>query len=319
MTQNRALLPVGFKDTLLNEAAKEAEIVASLLASFRQGGYALVKAPLVEFEAGLLARQSQTLANQTFRLLDPNSRQMMAIRADITPQIARIAKTRLNDEPRPLRLSYAGEVLRVTGEGLHAERELTQAGIELIGEHAADADLEVIQLAVNALKKLGLDELGIDLCLPMLSSALLQAYDFPESSAKALLEAIERKDVASIAALTESHRALGKILDACVRGGQAEGALKNFQSLALPASAKHWIATLTQIIKTLGGQPGLTLTLDPLEKRGFTYHSGVSFSIFSKAGQELGRGGRYQITGFGEPEDAVGFTLSVNTILRIIG
>ena len=111
----RALLPAGLRDVLPPDAGFEAGVVEHLLGSLAGHGYERVKPPLVEFEESLLAGAGAAMAGATFRLMDPASQRMMGVRADITPQIARIAATRLAGAPRPLRLSYAGEVLCLVG------------------------------------------------------------------------------------------------------------------------------------------------------------------------------------------------------------
>ncbi len=125
---NRALLPPGLGDALPPDAEFEAGVVARLLESFASHGYERVKPPLVEFEESLFAGAGAAMAGATFRLMDPVSQRMMGVRADITPQIARIAATRLAAAPRPLRLSYAGEVLCVAAGQLRVEREFVQVG-----------------------------------------------------------------------------------------------------------------------------------------------------------------------------------------------
>ena len=116
--ERNALLPAGLRDVLPSDAAFEAEIVERLVAFLAARGYDRVKPPLIEFEDGLLSGAGVSVAPQTFRLMDPVSQRMMGLRADITPQIARIAGSRLAQASRPLRLSYAGEVLRVRGSQL---------------------------------------------------------------------------------------------------------------------------------------------------------------------------------------------------------
>ena len=128
-----ALLPAGLSDLLPPDAENEAASVAALMEVFASHGYERVKPPLLEFEDGLFAGAGAATADQTFRLMDPESQRMMGLRADTTPQVARIASTRLAAAPRPLRLSYAGQCLRVRGNQLAPERQIGQAGIELIG------------------------------------------------------------------------------------------------------------------------------------------------------------------------------------------
>ena len=127
---NRALLPAGLHDVLPREAAFEATIVERLMAEFALNGFERVKPPLIEFEASLLAGPGAAMATQTFRLMDPVSQRMLALRPDMTLQVARIATTRLANEPRPLRLSYGGQVLRVKGSQLRPERQFGQVGGE---------------------------------------------------------------------------------------------------------------------------------------------------------------------------------------------
>ena len=132
----RALLPAGLSDLLPPDAAFEASVVDRLTAAFEAHGYERVKPPLVEFETSLLTGAGGAMAEHIFRLMDPVSQRMMGLRADMTPQVARIAATRLKNAARPLRLGYAGQVLRVRGSELKPARQLGQVGVELIG--AAD-------------------------------------------------------------------------------------------------------------------------------------------------------------------------------------
>src|SRR6266436_5105765 len=128
-----ALLPGGIYDLLPPEAEIEAAGTARLMGVLSAYGYERVKPPLVEFEETLLSEAGAAMASDTFRMMDPISHRMIGVRADMTPQVARIAATRLAHKPRPLRLSYAGQVLRVKGSEMRPERQIGQAGAELIG------------------------------------------------------------------------------------------------------------------------------------------------------------------------------------------
>ena len=156
------LLPNGLRDALPPEAGEEARVIDRLLGVFHANAYDRVEPPLVEFEQSLLDGPGQAVSPQMFRLMDPDSQRMMGVRADITPQIARIAATRLARAPRPLRLSYAGQVLRVRGNQLRPERQFAQVGVELIGAPALGADVEVVVLAAEALSAVGISEICID-------------------------------------------------------------------------------------------------------------------------------------------------------------
>src|SRR5690349_12993362 len=155
LPNNPALLPAGLRDLLPPDAEAEASAVQALMETFAAHGYQRVKPPLLEFEDSLLAGSGAAVAEQTFRLMDPDSQRMMGLRADTTPQVARIATTRLANAPRPLRLSYAGQCLRVRGGQLAPDRQAGQAGVELIGCDSPAADAEVVMVGWEALASLG--------------------------------------------------------------------------------------------------------------------------------------------------------------------
>ncbi|NDF11840.1 MAG: ATP phosphoribosyltransferase regulatory subunit [Proteobacteria bacterium] len=314
--KQNTLLPAGFRDSLLSEAEQESYAIAKLLEQFSCYGYRQVKPPMVEFEHSLLTGEGQGMKAQSFRLLDPGSRHMMALRADMTLQIARIAATRIADEPRPLRLSYAGEVFRVQGEGLFADRAITQVGAELIGVSDAAADAEAITLAAQSLEALGVEDIHVDLSLPSLPLVLLESVT-KKSQQKALLAAIAKKDYDTLGRGGD----IGKTLLALVEcAGDSTSALKELARIKLPERAKKLVRELENLIGLLETQlPTTSITVDVLERRGFEFHTGISFALFSSANtNELGRGGRYLIRASGGDEPATGFTIILNNVLRIL-
>ncbi|MBI5163427.1 MAG: ATP phosphoribosyltransferase regulatory subunit [Magnetospirillum sp.] len=308
----RALLPAGLRDILPPDADHEAGVVGQLMAHFASQGYERVKPPLIEFEDTLLDGAGAATSGQTFRVMDPVSQRMMGLRADITPQVARLAATRLGGAPRPLRLSYSGQVLRVKGSQLRPERQFGQAGIELIGSATADADAEVVILAAESLHELGVPGVSVDLSLPTLVPALLTAFAVDDERLRA---ALDHKDVAVVAAL---GGAAASVLTALVgAAGPADRALTALDALDLPpqaAAERDRLATVVALIRAEA--PDLVLTVDPVENRGFEYHAGVAFTLFTKGqGNEVGRGGRY-LTSAGEP--ATGATLFMDTVLAAV-
>src|SRR4029078_8849248 len=160
---HRGLLPAGLADLLPPDAAREARAIATAIERFAAFGYERVKPPLVEFEESLLAGPGAALASQTFRLMDPVSQRMMGVRPDMTVQVSRIAATRLKDAPRPLRLSYAGNVIRIKGTQLRPERQCSQAAPERRGADPAEADAEAVLLSADAVKAAGVQGLSVDL------------------------------------------------------------------------------------------------------------------------------------------------------------
>src|SRR3954451_10032394 len=197
-TNNRALLPAGLRDLLPPDAETEASAVEALMEVFASHGYQRVQPPLLEFEDSLLAGSGAAVSEQTFRLMDPVSQRMMGLRADTTPQVARIATTRLARAPRPLRLSYAGQCLRVRGTQLAPDRQVAQAGIELIGLDSPAADAEIVLVGAEALAAVGLTRTSFDLTLPTLVPTLLDDAGMEGAALDSLARALEQKDAASV-------------------------------------------------------------------------------------------------------------------------
>jgi ATP phosphoribosyltransferase regulatory subunit len=315
-----ALLPEGLRDDLPVAAAFEAAAIEWLMGSFARYGYERVKPPLVEFEDSLLSGTGASLAPQTFRLMDPVSQRMMAFRADITPQIARIAQSRLAKAPRPLRLSYAGEVLRVRGSQLRADRQFVQVGAELIGvtpAAAIDADAEIMLMAALALGAYGVKGLSIDLALPTLVPVLARELGLDAAATQIAREALDHKDGPALDLLPSPAREMMRgLLDAT---GKAERAAEVLASLSLPPEAAALVQearSLVAKIRAAGPAENLALTLDPGEYRGFEYQTGISFTLFAKGIRgELGRGGRYMLI---SGEHATGFTVYMDTLLRAL-
>ena len=315
----KALLPAGLQDLLPPDAAHEATILDRLVAAFASFGYERVKPPLMEFEDTLLSGAGRAVAKESFRLMDPVSQRMMALRADITPQVARIAATRLQSEPRPLRLCYGGQVLRVRGGQLRPERQFAQAGAELIGAPQEAGDAEVVVLAVSALEAVGVRGLTADLSLPTLVPAVTKGLAVEDDAAEALRQALDRKDAEAVTVLSGSQSGL---FEGLLRAaGPADQALSALQALGLPEEGRGEVEKLARVVTGIRREsPEVSLTIDPVEHRGFEYHTGISFTFFARDVRgELGRGGRYLAEGFGaQRETSTGFTLYMDTVLRAL-
>ena len=317
----QGLLPTGMTDLLPGDAAFEANVVERLMACFASHGFERVKPPLLEFEDSLLSGSGAAMASQTFRLMDPVSQRMMGLRADMTLQVARIATSRLKNAPRPLKLSYAGEVLRVKGSQLRPERQFGQVGAELIGSADPAADAEVILMAADALETVGVPSISVDIALPTLVPALCRSANLDSSTRANLRAALDRKDSAGV---TQLKSRLGDTLTSSLTGllkamGPAAAALAAFERLPLTGEAKAAWDSLKDVVARVGAAaPSLTLTIDPVENRGFEYHSGVTFTFFAKGVRgELGSGGRYQ-AGNDSGEPATGLTLFMDTVLQAL-
>jgi ATP phosphoribosyltransferase regulatory subunit len=310
---SRALLPQGLRDVLPPDGDHENRVVESLMACFAAYGYERVKPPLVEFEQSLLGQVSASVANRTFRMMDPVSQRMMALRPDMTLQVARIATTRLKKAPRPVRLSYAGEVMRVMGSQLSPEREFTQVGFELIGAETPESDAEVILIAAEAARRVGIKGLSIDLMAPNLVPALLAAHGVEGADAQAFRAALDGKDAGAVAKLGGPAPLVAKLLSA---SGPIAPGLAALERVDLPIDARAHVESLKAVSRLVqGADPQVVLTLDAVENRGFAYHTGVSFSLFVRGVRgELGRGGRYRAGESGEA--ATGLTFYMDTVIR---
>jgi len=324
----KALLPAGLTDGLPPEAAFEADIRERLVSTFVARGFDRVAPPLVEFEDNLLAGTGAAMSGQTFRLMDPVSQRMMGVRADITPQVARIATTRLAHEPRPIRLCYGGEVLRIKGSQLRPERQFTQAGAELIGTSDARADAEMVLMAAETLNALGIENIKVDLCQPTLVPLVMQGLSIEGDAAVQLRAALDAKDAAEVKALSEAFGAdaKGLLVALLAASGPVEKVSGPIAQLPLSGAAAEARDALLATVKLIEqADPSLDLTLDAVENRGFEYHSGVTFTLFAPGVRgELGTGGRYLAglndtsNGHNDGEPATGFTLFLDSILRAL-
>jgi len=316
---HRGLLPAGLADLLPPDAAREARAIDAAIERFAAFGYERVKPPLVEFEESLLGGPGAALASQTFRLMDPVSQRMMGVRPDMTVQVARIAVTRLKHEPRPLRLSYGGNVIRVRGSALKPERQFAQVGTELIGVDSAEADAEAVLLAVDTLRAIGVSDLTVDLNLPTLVAAVASGLTVSGEALTRLRRALDRKDEGGIAKASDDRKVTDLFAGLLRAAGPADTGIAQLAGLPLPEAAAAEAARLADVVKlVVAAEPDLPLTIDPVEYRGLEYQTGVSFSVFALKGrEELARGGRYSA---GYPEDGVsesatGFTVYMDAVL----
>lgn len=312
----QALLPEGFRDQLSPKAEHEATLVRGLMDIFISHGYDRVAPPVVEYEDSLLFGAGATRAKQMFRLMDPDTQRVMAVRADMTVQMARLAATRLSESPRPLRLSYTGNVLRTKGSQLRPTRQFVQAGIEMIGSNSLQAEFEVINIAVEALVNAGVQALSIDFTLAPLVGLLCDEHQLSDSERALVFDALDAKDGGALADISERARAdFHQLLAAA---GPAGRALEVLRKLTLKAGAGQLVARLGRLCEMVQAQlPDVAVTIDPCESHGFEYKSGIGFALFARGSQsELGRGGRYLVEHpDGSVEDATGFSVYLDSLM----
>jgi ATP phosphoribosyltransferase regulatory subunit len=308
-TISSGLLPEGLSDRLPPQAEASARLTRRVLDTVGTHGYERVMPPLAEFEETLTQRLKSARAQDLLRVVDPVSQRSLALRPDMTAQVGRIAATRLAAAPRPLRLSYAGPVLKLRANQLRPERERMQVGAELIGTDSIAAAVEIVNVAIEALQSAGVTGITIDFTLPDLIDALATGpLPLDATQTEAVRATLDAKDAGALAALGASAAAYQPLIEAT---GPFHAAKDKLEALSANygGALDSRIAGLRAIAKPIGWD--ITLTLDPTERHGFEYQSWFGFSIFAEGFTgEIGRGGSYAILrNDGSEEPAMGFSL----------
>ncbi len=314
------VLPDHIADVLPSEARHIEQLRRSLLDAARGYGYELVMPPLLEYLESLLTGTGQALDLQTFKLVDQLSGRTMGVRADSTPQVARIDAHLLNRQG-VARLCYCGPALHTAPAKPHATREPLQFGAEMYGHAGREADLEIMLLAIDCLQRAGLKELTVDLADAQIVRSLLGgAPVFGEQLAQ-IHAALASKDVTTLKEFTasfptEQQAALVQLTK--LYGDEnvlleAENALSPAYKLNSLLSNLKWLADHVK-----AAQPGVKVSFDLSDARGYAYYTGARFAIYSpSASDAVARGGRYDEVGsvFGRNRPAVGFSLDVKDLV----
>ncbi|MFD1106565.1 ATP phosphoribosyltransferase regulatory subunit [Sphingobium olei] len=303
------LLPEGLSDRLPPQAEASARLTRRVLDAVAAHGYERVMPPLAEFEDTLTQRLKSMRAQDLVRAVDPVSQRTLAFRPDMTAQVGRIAATRLAAAPRPLRLSYAGPVIRQKASQLRPEREKLQIGAELIGSDSSAAAVEIVNVAIEALQAAGVTGITVDFTLPDLVD-MLAAGPLPlgAQDVEAVRSGLDAKDAGALAAIGPAAAAYFPLIQAT---GPFHAAMERLEAFSarVGGAIDSRIAGLRAIAKPIGWD--ITLTLDPTERHGFEFQNWFGFSIFAEGFiGEIGRGGSYAIArADGADEPAMGFSL----------
>ncbi len=309
------LLPEGLEDRLPQSAAAAARIEVAALAVMRAHGYDRVRPPLIEFESSMARRLDRRMdglrTRRMFRFVDPRSLRTLALRSDITVQIGRIAATGLADAPRPLRLCYAGQVARITGEMIDPRRENLQLGAELIGADTVAAAAELVELAIAALEAAGATGISVDFTLPDLVDTLADGpFPLDPAAREAVRRELDAKDAGGLR--DAGGAAYLPLLYAAGPFGEAVDKLDAIDSAGVLDSR---IEALRQLADRVAGRA--TITLDPSERHGFEYQSWFGFTLYAAGVRgALGRGGTYRIGG--SDEMATGFSLYPEELVEAV-
>lgn len=299
---DRDLLPEGLQDRLPQGAAVAARVQRAMLDVFHSRGYDRVQPPIIEFEKSIASRMAGVQPRRMFRFVDPSSLRTLALRSDMTVQVGRIASTGLSEAARPLRLCYAGQVVKIQGDGLDPTRERLQVGAELVGSDTVVAASEIVVLAIEALKAAGAEGISVDFTLPDLVDTLAaSALPLEGDAVDAVRRELDAKDAGGLVEV--GGEAYLPLLYAVGPLDQAVARLAEFDTSGALATR---IEGLRAISDRIG--KGARVTLDPSERHGFEYQSWFGFTLYAEGlSGAVGRGGTYRILGRDEP--ATGFSL----------
>ncbi len=307
MASNK-LIPQGFKDHVDFDTNVEHEYKNKIIDLFISNGFDLVKTPLIEFY--------KKNSNNYFFIETKKNEQKLFIRDDITPQIIRIVSSRLKKKIRPVKVCYYGEVLRKKGSMLRPERQFLQVGSEIIGSDSILADIEIISLAYNSLKKIGIKNITLELNSKVfLDEIFTEIKDL--NSLKKLKAFIKLKDKKNSLSLVKNNKHKIFLENLFDYNPNIKDSINKIHDLAVSRKAKKEIHNIISISKMINFMKNDQIVLDFTEIDNKNYHDGIKFTFFAQNVRgEIASGGRYSIQNKSKVESAVGFTCFMDTILR---
>ena len=313
------VLPDHISDVLPSEARHIEELRRDLLDIARGYGYELVMPPLLEHLESLLTGAGEALDLQTFKLVDQLSGRMMGLRADSTPQVARIDAHLLNRQG-VTRLCYCGPVLHTRPGGPHATREPLQFGAEIYGHVGLEADLETLQLALDCLKAVGVQAPSVDMADARIVKALLDGVALEADLLARVHAALAAKDGSELRDLTRDFPASSRqgLFALIELYGDEEVLIEAQKALAPLPAVRQALLNLKWLADHLDG---VRLSFDLADLRGYSYYTGARFSIYAQgANDALVRGGRYDEVGavFGRNRPAAGFSLDIKSLVAVL-
>ncbi len=320
---NRWLLPENIADILPSEARKIEDLRRILLDRFQAYGYELVMPPMLEYLDSLLTGSGQDLNLKTFKLVDQISGRTLGLRADMTPQVARIDAHLLNRQG-VTRLCYAGSILHTRAAAGSSSREQLQLGAEIYGHAGWEADLEIQALLNDVLNMSQVGEITLDMSHAGLLTAILGDFAPKSESLEALYSALQTKDLPGLNLVLQDWPSEVKsaVLALANLSGSPkkvlEQARQNLPKTAAVKAALDELERLSAAVTNLSNSPQLNLDLSDL--KGYQYHSGVMFAAYVEGlPVAIARGGRYDMVGkaFGRSRPATGFSLDIMTLARI--
>ena len=324
MNDERWLLPAGIEEVLPPEAAEMERLRRGLLDLYAGWGYELVIPPFIDYLESLLTGTGHDLDLRTFKLTDQLSGRLLGVRADMTPQVARIDAHQLRRDV-PTRLCYLGTVLHTRTDGFAGTRSPMQIGAEIYGHDGAESDVEILRLMVATLETAGIGSAYLDLGHVGIYRGLARQAGLDHAQEMALFDALQRKAVDEVSALIDQcglSPSVGAMLLSLAELNGADALVRAESALAeADERVKTALARLRQVAEeTRRWLPDLPIHFDLAELRGYTYKTGVVFAAFVPGwGLEIARGGRYDDIGrvFGRARPAVGFSSDLKGLIAL--
>ncbi len=323
--EDRWLLPEGIQEALPKQAAWLECYRRKLLDLYASWGYELVMPSLIEYLESLLVGDSQELDLQTFKLTDQLNGRLMGVRADMSPQVARIDAHMLKRDV-PTRLCYMGTVLRTRPDGLNGSRAPLQVGAEIYGHAGIDSDVEIIRLMLETLRATSVDNVHLDLGHAGIYWNLARQSALSDAQTSALFEMLQRKALPEIQQFLNEASLPEDIYDMLLELADLSGGEEVLEratlSLRHASSEVHesldYLQKVADRIKV--HVPQIELHFDLAELRGYHYENGIVFAAYVPGrGQEIARGGRYDEIGevFGRARPATGFSTDLHTLMNL--
>ncbi len=321
--EERWLLPAGIEEVLPAEAHIVEALRRELLDLYASWGYELVFPPFIDYLESLLTGTGQDLDLQTFKLTDHLTGRLLGIRADMTPQVARIDAHHLRRDT-PTRLCYLGTVLHTQADGFASTRSPLQIGAEIYGHGGIESELEILRLIVLTLRTAGITDSYLDLGHVGIYRGLARQAELDATQEHALFDALQRKAIPEITQLINTFGVTGAVADMLLALAELNGAAALTEAAtvlrAAAAPVRAAVDELRQLADALNRwHPEVSVHYDLAELRGYHYKTGAVFAAFVPGwGLEVMRGGRYDDIGqvFGRARPAVGFSTDLKSLLQ---
>lgn len=308
---NNHLLPEGFRDSLPEMAEKEFTLISEFIKIIKKHDFRLVKPPLIEFESSLFFLSNKNNNIQSFRVLDPLSQKVMGLRSDITTQIARIACGSLKDDPRPLKLCYFGEILKVNNSYVNTSRQSTQIGAEMINISGDDPEIKIINIINELLTAYNIMEFDVTLSMSTFVGSISNDFNLNKDQTHFLEKNLANKNTTELYKISKDvYETSDKLLKS---EGSFEQKISSLESDNFPSKTQIEINKFLKSLKNIYSKTkNLRLIIDPIEIDRSGYHNGIMFKFYSESMRELFSGGKYCVNN----EECIGFSSLIENLIR---